>query len=232
LLAFENLLHNTFFTTSAFNQLIMETAVPGLLLYPDFISQSMEEELINEIDSQIWVVDYDRRLQYYGYRNELEAPYDLIPFPVSMPPLIDKLSRIIVEQKIVSLQPDQVIINEYAPGEGLRPHKDRNYFENQICGVALGSGCTMRFIKMAGKDVVDVEVPRRYVYVMQDDARYKWYHSIPPRKKDIVDGTVKHRERRLSITYRKVIMKKVKAINPDGKVAKMLQEQFGLRSAT
>ncbi|MDQ3277652.1 MAG: alpha-ketoglutarate-dependent dioxygenase AlkB [Bacteroidota bacterium] len=206
----------------------METAVPGLLLYHDFISKSMEEELINEIDSQKWVVDYDRRLQYYGYRNELEAPYNLISFPVAMPPLIYKLSTNLVEQKIISLQPDQVIINEYAPGEGLRPHKDRNYFENQICGVALGSGCIMRYLKIGGKEVVDVEVPRRCVYVMQDDARYKWNHSIPPRKKDVVEGTVKHRERRLSITYRKVIMKKVAPINPEGKVARMLQEQFNI----
>jgi alkylated DNA repair dioxygenase AlkB len=208
----------------------METAVPGLLLYPDFISKAIEEELIHEIDSQTWVIDYDRRLQYYGYRNELEAPYDLIRFPVPMPPGIYKLSATLVEQQIVSIQPDQVIINEYAPGEGLRPHKDRNYFENQICGVNLGSGCLMRFIKISGKDVVDVEMPRRSVYVMQDDARYKWHHSLPPRKKDMVDGNVKHRERRLSITYRKVIPKKVKPINPDGKVAKMLLDQFQINS--
>jgi alkylated DNA repair dioxygenase AlkB len=206
----------------------METQVPGLLLYHDLISELMEDDLIKEIDSQAWVIDYDRRLQYYGYRNELESPYDLIPFPVAMPPLIYELSENLAEQKILSMQPDQVIINEYAPGEGLRPHKDRNYFENQICGVNLGSGCIMRFIKIAGGDVVDVEVPRRSVYVMQDDARYKWNHSIPSRKKDVVDGNVKHRERRLSITYRKVIMKKVKPINPDGKVARMLQEHFNI----
>lgn len=209
----------------------METTVPGLLFYPDFISESMEAELINEIDSQTWVVDYDRRLQYYGYRNELETPYNLIQFPVAMPPLIYNLSKDLVEQQIVSVQPDQVIVNEYAPGEGLRPHKDRNYFENQICGVNLGSGCIMRFIKIAGGDVVDVEMPRRSVYVMQDDARYKWNHSVPARKKDTIDGNLKHRERRLSITYRKVIPKKVKPINLDGRVAKMLREHFNINAA-
>lgn len=208
----------------------METAVPGLFLYPDFITETMEHQLINEIDSQTWVVDYDRRLQYYGYRNELEKPYSLISFPVPMPPFIYQLSENLVAQNIVSLQPDQVIINEYAPGEGLRPHKDRNYFENQICGVNLGSGCVMRYIKIGSKDVVDVEMPRRAVYVMQDDARYKWHHSMPPRKKDVVDGTVKHRDRRLSITYRKVISKKVKPTNPEGRVAKMLQEQFNINT--
>ena len=206
----------------------METLVPGLFLYPDFIDNSTEDELINEIDNHIWVVDYDRKLQYYGYRNELETPYNLVEFPVPMPPLIHALSQKIVEDKILEKQPDQVIINEYVPGQGIRPHKDRNYFDNQICGVNLGSGCIMRFIKGSSKDVVDVEIPRRSLYVMQDEARYKWQHAIPPRKKDLVDGNIQHRERRISITYRKVIPKKVKPINPDGKVAKMLQDQFNI----
>lgn len=80
--------------------------------------------------------------------------------------------------------------------------------------------------------MVDVPAPRRSVYIMQDDARYKWHHSIPSRKKDTIEGIVQHRERRLSITYRKVIPKKVRPINPDGKVAKMLQDKFSINSAS
>ncbi|HEY0046353.1 MAG TPA: alpha-ketoglutarate-dependent dioxygenase AlkB, partial [Flavobacterium sp.] len=171
---------------------IMET-VPGFQLHRDFITAEMEDNLIREIDNQVWVVDYDRRLQYYGYRNELESPYDLVEFPVTIPPLINNLAEKLVESKILAHQPNQVIINEYAPGQGIRPHKDRNYFDNQICGVNLGSGCVMRFIKIKGGDVVDVEIPRRSLYVMQDDARYKWNHAIPPRKKDVIDGAVQHR---------------------------------------
>jgi alkylated DNA repair protein alkB family protein 8 len=204
----------------------METTVPGFILHRDFITSSMEEELMKEIESQKWVVDYDRRLQYYGYRNELEKPYDLIPIPVPMPPLIKQLSEQIVDRGIVALLPDQVIINEYLPGQGIRPHKDRNYFENQICGINLGSGCIMRFLK--GTEVVDIEVPRRSLYVMQDEVRYKWKHAIPPRKKDMIEGNVQHRERRWSITYRKVKMNKVKSINPEGKVAGMLKDIYGL----
>ncbi|MET3982040.1 alkylated DNA repair dioxygenase AlkB [Mucilaginibacter sp. UYP25] len=204
----------------------METVIPGLLLYPDFIDEAKEEQLLNEIDSQQWVVDYLRRLQYYGYRNELDAPYDLIRFPVAIPPLMYQLSQQIVEQKILLLQPDQVIINEYVPGEGIKPHKDRSYYENQICGVNLGSSCIMRFIKGENVEVVDVEIPRRSLYVMQDDARKKWKHAIPPRKKDKVEGNVQHRERRVSITYRKVNQGRVKPISPEGKVAKLLREQF------
>lgn len=204
----------------------METGVPGFKLYKDYISESQEEKLLREIDNQPWVVDYDRRLQYYGFRNELEAPYDLVEFPVALPPEILKLSEKLVEANILLQQPDQVIINEYDPGQGIRPHKDRNYFENQICGVNLGSGCVMQFIKSGEK--IEVEIPRRSLYVMQDEARTKWKHAIPPRKKDKLDGNVKHRERRVSITYRKVKMKRVKPINPEGKAAEMLRKYYNI----
>ncbi len=204
----------------------METAVPGLFLYPDFIDEAREAQLVQEIDHQTWIVDYKRRLQYYGYRNELDKPYDLIKFPVEMPPLIYQLSEEIVEQHILLHQPDQVIINEYEPGEGIKPHKDRNYYDNQICGVNLGSGCIMRFIRGKNLEVIDVEIPRRSLYVMQDEARLKWKHAIPPRKKDVVDGQIHHRERRVSITYRKVKPQKVKPMDPEGKVARLLKEQF------
>ena len=207
----------------------METKVPGLFIYPDFIDSAKEVELLHEIDSNTWMVDYLRRLQYYGYRNELDKPYDLIPFPIQIPTQIYNLSQEIVRQGILDLQPDQVIINEYIPGEGIKPHKDRAYYENQICGVNLGSGCIMRFIRGLNLEIIDVEIPRRSLYVMQDDARKKWSHGIPPRKKDKINGDFQHRERRVSITYRKVKPKRVKPINPEGKVAKMLQEVFNIK---
>ncbi|RZK78422.1 MAG: alpha-ketoglutarate-dependent dioxygenase AlkB [Pedobacter sp.] len=207
----------------------METKVPGLFIYPDFIDSAKEVELLHEIDSNTWMVDYLRRLQYYGYRNELDKPYDLIPFPIQIPTQIYNLSQEIVRQGILDLQPDQVIINEYIPGEGIKPHKDRAYYENQICGVNLGSGCIMRFIRGLNLEIIDVEIPRRSLYVMQDDARKKWSHGIPPRKKDKINGDFQHRERRVSITYRKVKPKRVKPMNPEGKVAKMLQEVFNIK---
>ncbi|RYD78253.1 MAG: alpha-ketoglutarate-dependent dioxygenase AlkB [Sphingobacteriales bacterium] len=204
----------------------METAVPGLYIYPNFIDEELEEKLMAEIDSQTWMVDYLRRLQYYGFRNELEKPYDLISIPLSIPPQIAKLAAQITDKNILNQLPDQVIINEYVPGEGIKPHKDRNYYENQICGVNLGSGCVMRFIKGKNIEVVDIEIPRRSLYIMQDDARAKWSHGIPPRKKDNINGALHHRDRRVSITYRKVKPSKVKSINPEGRVAAILQEKF------
>ena len=142
--------------------------------------------------------------------------------------MIYELSQKIVVDKLLILQPDQVIINEYVPGEGIKPHKDRAYYENQICGVNLGSGCIMRFIRGANLEVVDVEIPRRSLYIMQDDARKKWSHGIAPRKKDKINGNVQQRDRRVSITYRKVKPSRVHPINPEGKVAALLRETFNI----
>ncbi|WP_443947034.1 alpha-ketoglutarate-dependent dioxygenase AlkB [Pedobacter sp. AW1-32] len=206
----------------------METAVPGLFLYPDFITDAQETKLLTEIDNQIWMVDYSRRLQYYGFRNELEEPYQLIKIPLEIPKEIEALSKKIVEKKLLEVQPDQVIINEYNPGEGIRPHKDRNYYENQICGVNLGSTCIMRFIRGKKLEIIDIEIPRRSLYIMQDDARKKWDHGIAPRKKDNINGNIQHRERRVSITYRKVKHSKVFQMNSNGRVASILKEKFHL----
>jgi len=77
----------------------------------------------------------------------------------------------------------------------------------------------MRFIGGKNLEVIDIEIPQRSMYIMQDDARKIWTHEIPPRKKDNVNGTITHRARRVSITYRKVKPSKVHQINPWGKVA-------------
>lgn len=75
---------------------------------------------------------------------------------------------------------------------------------------------------------MDIEIPARSLYIMQDDARKKWDHGIPPRKKDTINGQVHRRERRVSITYRKVKPEKVHQVNPGGRVAAILKDKFQL----
>jgi hypothetical protein len=44
----------------------METALPGFYLYTNLIDETFEQQLLAEIDSQTWIVDYARHLQYYA----------------------------------------------------------------------------------------------------------------------------------------------------------------------
>ena len=46
----------------------------------------------------------------------------------------------------------------------------------------------------------------RTLLVMKKESRYDWYHGIPQRKSDKFNGEIIKRTKRVSITYRKVII--------------------------
>ena len=190
------------------------TDINGFTLIPDYITEDEEEILTNQINNQKWIVDYQRRLQYYNYRNELFEPYDLIPIPEKIPFFLEKIIDRLVKDGIVEERPDQIIVNEYKPGEGLKPHTDRkDYYKNTIVGLSLNSGTTMDFINNRLGEKHSVYLPRRSLYVTKNDARYKWKHGIPGRKNDKINGQTIPRDTRISITFRNVIPSKIKYDN-------------------
>jgi alkylated DNA repair protein alkB family protein 8 len=48
-------------------------------------------------------------------------------------------------------------------------------------------------------------LPPRSLLILQSESRYKWQHGIASRKFDMVEGERLRRERRLSLTFRKVL---------------------------
>jgi len=194
--------------------------INGFTLIENYLIPEEEQNLITQINNQKWVVDYQRRLQYYNYRNELIKPYALIPIPNPIPDFLNKIIDKMINDKIITNRPDQIIINEYKPGDGLKPHFDRkDYFSNEIVGVSLGSTTTLEFSN--GSDKSNVFLPRRSLYILKDDARYLWKHGIVPKKYDVVNGIKVTRQTRISITFRNVIKEKVKTKNiviPESKI--------------
>lgn len=70
--------------------------------------------------------------------------------------------------------------------------------------LSLGSNVIMEFRHPEGRKV-DIFVPRRSLLVMSGDARLLWSHGITPRKTDqLPTGELNVRERRVSLTFRKV----------------------------
>ena len=55
--------------------------------------------------------------------------------------------------------------------------------------------------------MVPILLEPRSLVVMRGPARYEWTHGIPKRKQDIFNGQTLIRERRLSITFRNVILR-------------------------
>jgi alkylated DNA repair dioxygenase AlkB len=125
-------------------------------------------------------------------------------------PLPDWLQPLCQELKERGLMPrvaDQVIVNEYEPGQGIAPHVDCvPCFADTIASLTLGSGCLMEFTKVKTREKVPLFLERRSLVVLSGEARYDWRHAIPARKSDPREGLVVPRGRRLSLTFRNVLL--------------------------
>jgi alkylated DNA repair dioxygenase AlkB len=104
---------------------------------------------------------------------------------------------------------DQVIVNEYEPGQGIAPHVDCvPCFADTIASLTLGSTCVLEFTNVATREKVPLFLARRSLVVLTGAARYDWRHAIPGRKSDEHEGRSVPRARRLSLTFRNVLVEK------------------------
>ncbi len=183
-------------------------AIPGLSYITEYIDQSAEAELIRIIDAQPWITELKRRVQHYGYRYDYKARaitrgLKLGRLPEWLAPYCNELCQ----KHLFPTLPDQVIINEYQAGQGIAPHIDCiPCFEETIASLSLGSSCIMEFTHADTQQKIPVLLEPRSLIVLSADARYRWKHSISHRKTDSHNGKNLIRSRRLSLTFRNVIL--------------------------
>ena len=92
----------------------------GLTYISSYISSEYEEKLLKLIDTQEWNLDLKRRTQHYGYKYDYTArSVDLSYYLGEMPYWVDELCSKLQGDGILMEKPDQVIINEYTPGQGI-----------------------------------------------------------------------------------------------------------------
>ncbi len=182
--------------------------IPGLSYFPNFIDAKTEAELMGVIDQQPWLTDLKRRVQHYGYRYDYKArnvtrELELGPLPDWLAPYCLRLQK-----SYFPKIPDQVIINEYQPGQGIAPHIDCvPCFEEPIASLSLGSSCVMDFINPKTKEKISILLEPCSLIALSGNVRYHWQHSIAHRKTDRYNGIQFPRRRRLSLTFRNVILK-------------------------
>ncbi|MDE3016594.1 MAG: alpha-ketoglutarate-dependent dioxygenase AlkB [Pseudomonadota bacterium] len=164
--------------------------VPGLTYIPEYIDRQQEADLIRIIDIQPWITELKRRVQHYGYRYDYKArsvtPESYLgPLPEWLVPYCDRLRA----DGHFPQAPDQVIVNEYQPGQGIAPHIDCvPCFTDTIASLSLGSTCVMEFTHTGTQQKIPVLLEPRSLVVLSGDARYRWQHAIPYRKTDRHQG--------------------------------------------
>jgi alkylated DNA repair dioxygenase AlkB len=161
----------------------------------DYITPEEEAYLIHEIDARPWSNVLKRRVQHYGYEYNYKSRNLVVAESIPRWPIVERIER-------EFFRPEQVIINEYLPGQGISKHIDADKFGEPIISLSLGSPCVMTFRQ--GDVSQDVLLKPRSLLIMSGESRWKWTHEIPPRKKDKVNGTVVKRERRISLTFRRL----------------------------
>src|SRR4051794_10507896 len=93
--------------------------IPGLRCLPDFVVETDRAELLSLIDAQLWLTDLKRRVQHYGYRYDYRSrSVDPSMYLGPLPDWLDRLARKMHDEGFGDEVPDQVIVNEYQPGQG------------------------------------------------------------------------------------------------------------------
>jgi alkylated DNA repair dioxygenase AlkB len=170
----------------------------GLVYIENFVSSEYQNELIKFIDNQPWDTSISRRTQHYGYRynyKDKHAETKLGEIPKVFHKLICDL------KDAFGTEPNQVIINEYHPKQGIAAHIDHvKYFGPVVASVSLLSPVEMEF--NIGKEKSNILLEPKSVVILKDEARYKWTHQIRSREYDHIRGVAIRRKRRVSVTFR------------------------------
>lgn len=182
--------------------------IPGLLYVADYLDLAQQEMLLAQVDSHPWSLDLQRRVQHHGYaydyrRRTIDAGAALGPLTGWLWDLSERLFR----DGFCEAPPDQVIVNEYLPGQGIALHVDcEPCFGETIISLSLGSVCVMDFADSRSNAQAQLLLERGSLLVLQGDARYRWKHGIARRKTDTYAGHLIRRDRRISLTFRNVIL--------------------------
>ena len=176
----------------------------GARLVPDIVTEAEEQRILLRIADAPWLTDLSRRVQHYGYRYDyrarnsgqhLSAP----AFPRWASVIADRLLPLFDGRR-----PEQCIVNEYRPGQGIGMHADHASFGPVVVSLSLGAAWSMHFRPrslrpyerggLASDEVV--ALPRRSALVLRSQARSSWMHGIDPA------ASTRQAETRVSATFR------------------------------
>jgi alkylated DNA repair dioxygenase AlkB len=163
-------------------------------------------DIIAALDQLPWSTvtasENSRRYQHFGstydYVKRKIIP-DAAPIPEFLEPVRAHLAGYCTEHGLPS-EFNQVIVNDYQPGQGISKHIDIKAYGPVIGCYTFGSGATMTFRR--GEEIFHQHAVADSLYVMSGESRTAWTHEMASRKSDKVDGQTVKRGRRVSVTFR------------------------------
>ena len=185
------------------------SAVHGLHYYLGFLDDHAQRALIRCIDARPWRTDLERRVQHYGWRYDYRTR--TVTSDMHLGPLPDwaeqVAARLHTETRLFDRVPDQAIVNEYQPGQGIALHADRQCFGNTVATLSLGDDWEMRLRPLRGSAQQDkrIMLAQGSVLILTADSRSQWMHGIDKRRTEKSAAGHRDRRRRLSLTFRTML---------------------------
>ena len=176
----------------------------GATLVPDIVTEAEEERILLRISQAPWMTDLSRRVQHYGHRYDYRAPGNGRHAPA---PAFPRWATVIGDRLAPyfdGAMPEQCIVNEYRPGQGIGMHADHSSFGDVVVSLSLGDAWTMNFRPRSARPYVRdglasdevALLPRRSALVLRGPARSRWMHGIDPA------ANAGRSETRVSATFR------------------------------
>lgn len=182
----------------------------GLTYISQFLSAKQQETIVNCVDGMEWRNDLERRVQHYGWRYDyrartVDADMRIGPLPGWLLEVALRLYR--HETRPFDRIPDQAIVNEYLPGQGIAMHVDRQCFGPAVATISLGDAWRMDLRPTRGVDAgpEHILLEPGSALIMIGEARSRWLHGIAKRKRERTDDGWRPRKRRISLTFRTVL---------------------------
>ncbi|MEO3874968.1 alpha-ketoglutarate-dependent dioxygenase AlkB [Nonomuraea sp. B12E4] len=186
-----------------------QETVPGLHYLPGWLAPDDCARLLAAIDAAPWSTQLRRRVQHYGHRYDygsrsVASDARSTPAP-PIPAWAAQHAVRLVGEGFMQAEADQVIVNEYQPGQGISAHVDCvPCFGPVVAAISLNSACVMDFTHPGEGTRVEVPLAPGSLCVMTGPARYTWRHSIAARKSDPGAAGRTPRGRRVSVTFRTI----------------------------
>lgn len=122
---------------------------------PDYVSPAEAQQLwdaVYAVPRPRWTALRGRRLQNWGGTPRKDGSLLLEPLPAWLQRCADRL----VADGIfpAACAPNHVLVNEYAPGQGIMPHEDGPFYVARVATISLGSHTVLQIMPRPHDDAI------------------------------------------------------------------------------
>ena len=173
--------------------------IDGLYYIENYLTDNEIDYIMNMINNLQFENIYSaksRRVAHYGYYYSYDRsglkPAPAIPTDFGMLMCPERINAIL-DKKLLDSKFNQLIINEYKPGQQIAPHTDHTtQFGPIVACVTIGQAVPINFTD--GQTNISANIKAASLYIMTGDSRYKYRHSLKNTGSD----------NRYSLTYRTI----------------------------